>query len=99
MQVDAAGSVSGALQGLRGVARVARRAGVMREMQGYRRTRGDALETIGSLTSIVRPLRRILIVAVDPIFESAMSRCRCDGSSTGVPLNDTTMSPGRTPAS
>jgi hypothetical protein len=47
----------------------------------YRRMLARELETIGSLNSIVRPLRNTLTVAVDPIGASATRRENCDGSS------------------
>src|SRR5207302_2037876 len=50
----------------------------------YRRSRllVVALETIGSLNAIGRPLRRIVTLASDPTRASATSRKNCDGSST-----------------
>jgi hypothetical protein len=47
----------------------------------YRRAAARELETIGSLNSIVRPLRNTLTVAVDPIGASETRRENCDGSS------------------
>src|SRR3954452_23821512 len=46
-----------------------------------RRARESELDTIGSLNSIVRPLRRTFTEAVDPIFASEIARDSCDGSS------------------